>query len=474
MNYHVLGRQSFMFSTAGAHLKRPQCARGWPAALLALILVAAWNWSAARADDLDVDFSNAKVGGQVPITSQFLPEVVWINFYVDGQYAASAGESFGTFNWDSTTVADGIHDISAMGFDAPGVVSGYSDIRLTVANSNPITPAGAMAISGYADQYISWTNLYVDGSYAQSSNSGYWGLSQSFTQGTHQIQVTGYRGNDYLMASAEVGNITFGATGSSTTWSVTPGATISSLTGSAAGLPWADTNPAHYGQYWAWGDGYPLIGGPLLNDSQAASFVKSTPKSAVELSISCSACGIYEPDGAANAADNNYFNYMASNNPSGYLSQLEASDGFYAAYSGSSWQPVADRIDGACPIANPTTAEVLQWAANKWGINPLLLYAGAAGESEWDQTAAGDNGTSGGLFMVADRGAYHAFPGFGGLGSMLARENTCFNADFYAAYIYSAFNGLLTGVPGGDIGTAIQSWASNPATSAGAYTEYIY
>jgi hypothetical protein len=90
--------------------------------------------------------------------------------------------------------------------------------------------------------------------------------------------------------------------------------------------------------------------------------------------------------GSANAADDNHFNSIARNNPSNYLYQLESNSGFYAAYQGRRWQAEADRVDGACPIANPTTAEVLQWGANKWGINPLLLYAVATNESSWDQT----------------------------------------------------------------------------------------
>src|SRR6266567_5609648 len=64
--------------------------------------------------------------------------------------------------------------------------------------------------------------------------------------------------------------------------SVVRGATIFGLTGSAAGIAGADTNPAHYGQYNApggIGGGYGLIGGPLLDDTQAASFVKPTQKS---------------------------------------------------------------------------------------------------------------------------------------------------------------------------------------------------
>jgi hypothetical protein len=243
------------------------------------------------------------------------------------------------------------------------------------------------------------------------------------------------------------------------------GATIPELTGSAAGIPGADTNPAHFGHYDAPGGslaGYPLIGGPLLDDLIAASFVKATQKSKPELG----------PNGPAIAAANNYFNYIASTNPEAYINQLQ---GFYADYVngwGQSWRAEADRIDGACPLAHPTTAEVLQWAADKWGINPLLMYAEAENESHWDQTAIGDNGRSSGLLQVPDRDRpHHAYPGFEGSGAMLARENSCFNADFFAGRIYSIFHGLSSDMaPGGDIGIALQSWYSGHTKSAGPYT----
>src|SRR5262249_55085448 len=154
------------------------------------------------------------------------------------------------------------------GYDGNSIVSGYSDIRLTSANWSPSANAGTVAISGYMDQWIGWANLYVDNSYTQSVNGTSWSVSQSFGPGTHRVQVNGYYGNDVLMAAAQVGGLNFGAGPQLN--AVPPGATISGLTGSAAGIPGADTNPADYGQYNApggWGDGMGLIGGPLLTDA---------------------------------------------------------------------------------------------------------------------------------------------------------------------------------------------------------------
>jgi hypothetical protein len=275
------------------------------------------------------------------------------------------------------------------------------------------------------DQRIGWVNLYVDNSYTQSAAGTFWSVSQSFGPGTHQVLVNGYYGNDVLMAAAQVGGLNFVA--GPFLIAVTQGATISGLTGSAAGIPGADTNPADYGQYNAWGDGMGLIGGPLLTDAQAASFVVPTQKSTAELGLPCTQCGnYYTPNGPANVAADNYFNNIASTDPSNYLYQLQAPDGFWA--TAASWGGVSTRIDGACPMANPTTAEIMQWAANKWGINPLLMYAEASEEGSWDNLTLGDNGCTSGVCQVADRNSSlepnHAFGGVrGGWLHAIAREH---------------------------------------------------
>jgi hypothetical protein len=249
------------------------------------------------------------------------------------------------------------------------------------------------------------------------------------------------------------------------------GATISALTGSPGAISRADTNRSHYGNYLApggTGAGYELIGGPLLNNADAASLVLATQRSTVETG----------PHGLANAAANNYYNHIAATNPGSYLEELRS---FWSAYPDSGmagWTAEVNRIDGACPMANPTTAEVLQWAANKWGINPLLLYAEATQEGDWDQTTLGDDGTSSGVLQISDRDSSqhpsHAFPGFSGAGSMLARENTCFNADYYAAHLYAVFHGLTRETPPGNIGTAIQCWFVGHVSAPGPYTAEVY
>jgi hypothetical protein len=240
----------------------------------------------------------------------------------------------------------------------------------------------------------------------------------------------------------------------------------SDLSGTATNIAGADTNPDHFGSY-PLGGGF--IGGPLLNDLEAAKVTAATQKSIVETGV----------NGPANEADNSYYLNIYYTDLPDYQWQLSQ---FWNAYAGTSWYDVAQRIDGACPMVNPTTADVLQWAANKWGIHPLILYAEASQEGDWDNTSLGDwsdgIGTSSGVLQVADRNTahspYHAFPGFDGGGANLARENTCFNADFYAAHLYAAFNGLTGECPAGDIGAAIGTWLVGHTSSGGSYFVEVY
>ena len=237
------------------------------------------------------------------------------------------------------------------------------------------------------------------------------------------------------------------------------------LDGNARSIAGASTNPADFAKYPL---GHGLIGGPLLDNLQSAQNVVPTQRSIVETG----------PNAAANLDENNYFAGILYSDRAYYYWQLTT---FWIAYNATPWFHVAMRIDGACPLWEPTTAEILQWAANKWGINPVILYAEATQEGNWDNTSLGDwsdgIGASSGVFQVADRNTvdrpYHAFPGFEGGGANLARENTCFNADFYAGHLYAAFNGLTGECPAGDIGAAIETWLVGSAQSAGAYAAEV-
>jgi len=428
------------------------------------------NNSSASVVKLTAPGNRATVSSSVTVAATAGSAVDRTNFYIDAKYLASGPPN--TISWNSKTVTNGAHTISVKGYGSNGAVLGSSAVNVTVKNASSIailsptngaTISGTTAVKITTASGVSTAKFFIDGANTASTtppSTWNWNTTK-YANGSHKVSASAYSS-----AGKQLGSVSAQVTVLNGQ-QVPPGKTIPGLTGSAGRISGADTNPADYGKYNAPGGsgaGHGLIGGPLLTDLQAAYFVKVTQKSQIETG----------PDGSQNEVDNNYFNNIATNNPGNYLNQLRASNGFYAGYTGSGWQVEADRIDGACPIANPTTAEALQWAANKWGINPLLMYAEAMVEAHWDQTEVGDNGRSAGVLQVADRGAGHEWPGFSGSGSMLARENTCFNADFYAGRLYSAFHGLTGETPPNDIGTAIQSWFSGTTSSPGDYTAQVY
>jgi hypothetical protein len=55
-----------------------------------------------------------------------------VNLFIEGNYIASSPPL--TFSWNSTTVADGGHAITAQGKDVNGNVVGTSAITVTVSN----------------------------------------------------------------------------------------------------------------------------------------------------------------------------------------------------------------------------------------------------------------------------------------------------------------------------------------------------
>jgi len=76
--------------------------------------------------------NGATVSGTVNITVTKATGVSWANVYVDGDYFASTPPT--TFSWNSKTVANGAHVISAKGFSATGTLLGTASIAVTVAN----------------------------------------------------------------------------------------------------------------------------------------------------------------------------------------------------------------------------------------------------------------------------------------------------------------------------------------------------
>jgi hypothetical protein len=74
----------------------------------------------------------ATVSGTVSIVTTKSSKVQWENIYIDGNYLASSPPT--TFSWDSTTVSNGNHTISAKGFNSSRTVVGKASVTVNVQN----------------------------------------------------------------------------------------------------------------------------------------------------------------------------------------------------------------------------------------------------------------------------------------------------------------------------------------------------
>jgi hypothetical protein len=316
-----------------------QCA----VALIAMVTFLAFPLATAHADTLDVDLSNATVAGQVPIIVEFTASVEWINFEVDNAYAASASGPVGTFNWNSTGTEDGVHHIVALGFDGSGALAGYSDIELHVANSTPAVASDEpIQIAGSDDQWIKWVNLYVDGSYQQSTSGSSWAFTQSFAPGTHNLKVAGYYNSGELMAAAQVSSISF----------------VSSRAVQASG---SDPAPSYFSTIPS--------GSPLPSEAQCASWILSVPSHEI----------------------------TPSNTP--YNQTVATSAELNALHQQPTWNPIEPASDFANVTGDftGTTTQIIRWAACKWGIDENYMKADAyyqstnsSGTVIWDQSTIWD------------------------------------------------------------------------------------
>src|SRR5207249_2128059 len=72
--------------------------------------------------------SGAKVSGTVTIGTQLASDVHWENTYVDGHYLASSPPT--SLSWNSASVADGTHTISATAFGSSGASLGSTSISV--------------------------------------------------------------------------------------------------------------------------------------------------------------------------------------------------------------------------------------------------------------------------------------------------------------------------------------------------------
>ncbi len=112
-----------------------------------------------------------------------------VNFLVDGNNVGTATSAPWSINWDSTTVSDGQHSISARAVDAAGNTTATSDpVTVTVNNAPGDTIPPTSTISCNASSCGGWFNGAVSVTLAATDNPGGSGVNEIVytTDGTHR------------------------------------------------------------------------------------------------------------------------------------------------------------------------------------------------------------------------------------------------------------------------------------------------
>jgi Big-like domain-containing protein/galactose oxidase-like protein/Kelch motif protein len=191
--------------------------------------------------------NGATVSGTVTITTQMDSSAVWENIYIDGSYFASSPPS--TFSWNSTTVANGAHTISAKAFNGSGQQIGTDSIAVNVANGTPTpsptptatptpvptptptpTPGAFVAVTSpsngatiantvnvdfEANGPISWFNIYIDGNYLESATGNgsipTWDTT-TVPNGSHKISITANNNSGVVASNYIIVTVANGST----------------------------------------------------------------------------------------------------------------------------------------------------------------------------------------------------------------------------------------------------------------------
>ncbi len=121
-----------------------------------------------------------------------------------------------------------------------------------------------------------------------------------------------------------------------------------------------------------------------------------------------------------------------------------------------------------------TTDEILQWTAQKWGLDMNLVRAVALVESGWRMSFVGDGGDSYGIMQVRRSAHRGTFP--------LAAQSTAFNADYWGAHVRQYLDGCADwmrsrgGYGRGDLWGSIGAWFCGCWRDGGAeaYTSRVW
>ena len=155
--------------------------------------------------------NGAAVSGTVSIQTQASSQVLWVNVYIDGKILGASPPY--TFSWDSTSVPNGQHTISAAAFDRNDNQIGADSIAVVVSNgaarilspTNGATVFGTVSIQTQVSSQVLWENVYIDGKHLASSPPYTFSWdSTTVADGSHTISIKAYDKNGTQIGAASV------------------------------------------------------------------------------------------------------------------------------------------------------------------------------------------------------------------------------------------------------------------------------
>jgi len=145
------------------------------------------------------------------ITITLTNSAVWDNVYIDGKYLASGPPN--SFSWNTTTVTDGSHTITAKAYNSSNQQVAADSVTVNVSNgagvvikiTQPInnTVGGTATIVTQTNSTVVWDNVYIDGAYLASGppNTFQWDTT-TVPNGSHIISAKAFGNGGTLLGTA--------------------------------------------------------------------------------------------------------------------------------------------------------------------------------------------------------------------------------------------------------------------------------
>lgn len=445
--------------------------------------------------------SGSTVSGTVTVTLNPDSGTAWSNWYLDGIYQGSTPPA--SFSWDTTRVPNGSHSLLATAFDSSGNPTGSGGMTVTVANG--ATTSGAVAITSPSDGSTvsgtvnitvsnsgstSWSNIYIDGVYINSTppTSFSWNTG-AISNGSHQVKAIAFSSGGTNLGTATstvtVANGSGGGGGSSSSAVTITSPPSGSTVSGAVSISYTE------GSGTAWVNLY--VDGNYLTSSPPTTYSwSSTSVSDGSHTISAKAFNSSGSNVGASTATVTVSNGSSSGGSSGGSSTahfstlppgsaLPTGDQCASQVRFSSFEPRPDNYtanhtvpsdlsalrntsqNGGAPSSafsrvdgnfTGTTDEIIQWGACKWGFDEDLVRAIATEETHWRQPGAGDFTYDTSLCpsgaVYSDGGCYQSYGitqikagDFGGTFPN-STNSTAFAIDYKLAYQRACFDGNIS------------------------------